>query len=83
MCANQLDAPFARHAVVQVARRRFGELGNALVLEVVGERANEDVELHARDPGALAILEKERREIELYKKYKSWFGSAYYAMQRG
>ena len=47
LCANQFDAPFTRHAVVRVTRRRLGELGNALVLEVVGKRANEDVERHA------------------------------------
>lgn len=43
LCANQINAPFARHAVVQVARCRLSELGNALFLEVVGEGTSEDI----------------------------------------
>ncbi len=34
------------------------------------------------DARALEILEKEFREIELYRKYKKWYGSAYFIMKK-
>jgi SAM-dependent methyltransferase len=34
------------------------------------------------DPGALATLEKEFQEVELYRKYKKWYGSAYFIIQK-
>jgi len=34
------------------------------------------------DPKALAILDKELIEIEMYRKYSKWYGSAYYIMQK-
>ena len=34
------------------------------------------------DENARAVLEKEFREIELYRKYKKWYGSAYFIMQK-
>jgi hypothetical protein len=41
--------------------------------------------LHAKyadDPKALTILDKEQREIEMYKKYYKWYGSAFFVMQK-
>ncbi|MBU7032760.1 MAG: class I SAM-dependent methyltransferase [Theionarchaea archaeon] len=34
------------------------------------------------DENARAVLEKEFREIELYRKFKKWYGSAYFIMQK-
>lgn len=34
------------------------------------------------DSKALLILDKEQREIELYKKYYRWYGSAFFVMQK-
>ena len=35
------------------------------------------------DSGALEILDKEQLEINMYKKYHAWYGSAFFAMQKG
>jgi len=34
------------------------------------------------DPKALTILDKEQREIEMYKKSYRWYGSAFFVMQK-
>jgi ubiquinone/menaquinone biosynthesis C-methylase UbiE len=34
------------------------------------------------DKEALAVLETEQEEIELYKKYSAWYGSVFYVMQK-
>jgi len=34
------------------------------------------------DSKALLILDKEQREIEIYKKYYRWYGSAFFVMQK-
>ena len=39
-------------------------------------------EKHAGDPGALAVLDREEREIEMFKKYPGWYGSAFFVMQK-
>jgi hypothetical protein len=35
------------------------------------------------DPHGLRILDGEQQEVELYKKYSSWYGSAFMAMRKG
>ena len=37
---------------------------------------------HGDNPEALKVIEGQREEIEMYKKYKKWFGSAFFVMQR-
>ncbi|GAJ09326.1 unnamed protein product, partial [marine sediment metagenome] len=34
------------------------------------------------DPPALLVLDKEQHELELYKKYCKWYGSAFFVMQK-
>lgn len=34
------------------------------------------------DPEALGVLERERKNIELFTKYRRWYGSAFYVMQK-
>ena len=33
-------------------------------------------------PEALAVLDNEQREIDMYKKYHQWYGSVFFVMQR-
>ena len=35
------------------------------------------------DAQALAVLDEEQREIEMYEKYQRWYGSVFFVMQRG
>ena len=35
------------------------------------------------DSKALGVLEKEQREIDMFKKYHTWYGSAFFVMQKG
>lgn len=37
---------------------------------------------YREDPEALRILDTEREEIDLYKKYSEWYGSVFYVMQK-
>jgi SAM-dependent methyltransferase len=37
---------------------------------------------YAADEKALGVLDKEQREVDLYKKYRKWYGSAFLVMQR-
>jgi len=37
---------------------------------------------YSDDPRALQILDKEQGEVEMYKKYAPWYGSAYFIMQK-
>lgn len=37
---------------------------------------------YADDTAALSQLEEEQREIDLYRKYKDWYGSVFFVMQR-
>ena len=37
---------------------------------------------HAGEPEALAVLDREQREIDLYKKCRKWYGSAFFVMRR-
>ncbi len=39
-------------------------------------------EKYRGDADALEILESERVEIDMYKKYKAWYGSVFFVMQR-
>jgi ubiquinone/menaquinone biosynthesis C-methylase UbiE len=34
------------------------------------------------DPESLAVLDKEQKEIDLYRKYSKWYGSAFYIMEK-
>lgn len=40
------------------------------------------MEKYKDDPKALETLNKEKEEIDLYKKYKKWYGSAFFIMQK-
>ncbi len=40
-------------------------------------------EKYSDNPGTLAILDNEQREVDLYKKYSRWIGSVFFTMQRG
>ena len=46
------------------------------------ERINMLREKYAGRPRALEVLDREQEEIELYKKYCHWYGSAFFIMQR-
>ena len=37
---------------------------------------------YKKDSKALEILNKEQEEIDLYKKYNKWYGSAFFIMQK-
>ena len=37
---------------------------------------------YMEDPKALETLKKEQEEVDLYKKYKKWYGSAFFIMQK-
>lgn len=46
------------------------------------ERIEEFREKYKNEPNANIILNREENEIRLYRKYKKWYGSAYYVMQK-
>jgi SAM-dependent methyltransferase len=46
------------------------------------KRIHELRETHAGDQGALQILDGERGEVDLFKKYSQWHGSAFFVMQK-
>jgi len=35
------------------------------------------------NPEALAVLDEERKEIDMYRRYSEWYGSAFFVMQEG
>lgn len=37
---------------------------------------------YSADPKALAVLDNEQREIDMYKKYYQWYGSVFFVMQK-
>jgi len=37
---------------------------------------------YTHNPEALAVLDNEKLEIELYRKYSKWYGSVFYVMQK-
>lgn len=37
---------------------------------------------YENDPKALAALDEEQREVDLYRKYSRWYGSVFYLMQK-
>ena len=37
---------------------------------------------YAADPAALAVLEGEQRDVELYKRHQKWYGSAFFVVQK-
>lgn len=37
---------------------------------------------YENEPKALAVLDEEQREIDLYRKYSRWYGSVFYIMQK-
>jgi hypothetical protein len=39
-------------------------------------------EKYALDQEALRVLEKEQHEVDLYRKYSKWYGSAFYVMRK-
>ena len=46
------------------------------------ERINNLREKYIDDPEALAVLDNEQREIDMYKKYYQWYGSVFFVMQK-
>lgn len=38
---------------------------------------------YAEDSAALVVINDEQREIDLYKKYKAWYGSVFFVMKKG
>lgn len=46
------------------------------------ERINNLREKYIDDLEALAVLENEQREIDMYKKYYQWYGSVFFVMQK-
>lgn len=54
-------------------------------IEYYGPLADRIINLrqkHAGDLDALAILDKEQREIDLFRKHKKWYGSAFFITQK-
>jgi SAM-dependent methyltransferase len=39
-------------------------------------------EKYREDPEALAVLEEEEKEIDMYRRYSEWYGSVFFAMQK-
>jgi hypothetical protein len=39
-------------------------------------------EKYKSDPEALKAIEKEQHEVDLYRKYSKWYGSAFYIMMK-
>lgn len=37
---------------------------------------------YRNDPKAIAVLDEEQKEIDLYRKYSRWYGSVFYVMQK-
>jgi len=37
---------------------------------------------YINDPEALSVLDKEQWEIDMFKKYCEWYGSAFFIMQK-
>jgi len=46
------------------------------------ERVLELGDIYQDDPGKTATLDSELQEIELYKKYNKWYGSAFFIMRK-
>ena len=38
---------------------------------------------YREDPEALAVLDAERTEIDMYRNYSQWYGSVFFLMQKG
>jgi len=60
---------------------------NIEIIEAAGygpleERVNTLRVKYADDPAALAQLDEELVEIEMFRKYNRWYGSVFFAMQR-
>lgn len=45
------------------------------------ERKNSLRVEHAGNPQALAAIEEEQREIDMYRKYQRWYGSVFFVMK--
>ena len=46
-------------------------------------RIRELRESYAGDSEALAVLDREQREVDLFKKHQKWYGSAFFVMRKG
>lgn len=46
------------------------------------ERIRELREKHAEDQTALRMLDEEQREVDLFKRYSQWYGSAFFVMRK-
>ena len=34
------------------------------------------------DPAALAVLDEEQKEVNMYRRHSAWYGSAFFVMQK-
>ena len=48
----------------------------------LADRIRELRKKYADDAEALAALDEEQREVEMYRKYRQWYGSVFFVMQR-
>ena len=53
-----------------------------LYFDPLEERINTFREKYKNDSKVQSILDKEQREVDLYRNYPKWYGSAYYIMQK-
>jgi len=54
----------------------------ALYFGPMEERIRELRVKYSNDPGALQVLDKEQREVDMHKKHAGWYGSAFFIMQK-
>ena len=67
---------------------RFDEFAKSLALlddwqqrGPLEERVKKLRHKYAGDKSALDVLDREQRDIDMYRKYRRWYGSAYFVMQ--
>ncbi|NER98797.1 MAG: class I SAM-dependent methyltransferase, partial [Symploca sp. SIO1B1] len=46
------------------------------------EKINDLGQIYKNDAEALAVLENEQREIEMYREYHDWYGYGFVALQK-
>jgi len=76
----------------QISVCGYGHIGHftlpedAWWIEYYGPLETRILELRKKyfnQPDALAVLDKEQQEIDMYKKYDKWYGSVFFVMQKG
>ena len=53
-----------------------------LYFDPLEERIKTLREKYTNDSSAPTVLDKEQREIDIYRKYSKWYGSAFFVMQK-